>query len=300
MSRTFGIPEAIVSTQWLADKIGHNPSHSGLRIFECTTYLDAPADGIDAPYTVRSGQADFDAGHIPDAGFLDLQAELSDNSSPSHLRFTMPAAGTLANVLKLRGIDDDTRVVLYSRGNIQWATRVWWMLRAIGFDNAAILDGGWDKWAAENRATSNTPCSYAPGKTLTVAARPSLFANRAEVEQAMASGAACTINALSAELHRGDIDRYGRPGRIPGSVNVPALSLLKPEDKTFRSPEETASLLEAVGANPDGENIVYCGGGIAATLDAFLMVQLGYQHVSVYDASMSEWARDSNLPMEIG
>ena len=288
-------PKAMASTDWLA---GHLDM-PGLRVFECTTYLDPPTPGVDAPYTVRPGRADYDQGHIPGAGFLDIQGELSDSRSPSHLRFTMPEPDVLAATLAQRGIGDEHRVVLYSRGNIQWATRVWWMLRAIGVDNTAILDGGWDKWASEGRAVSTQSCTYPPA-SLKAAPRPGLFATRSQVEAAMGDASTCVINALSAELHTGRSERYGRPGRIPGSANVPALSLLDREDMTFLPAETVARAFAEAGANDAAKTIVYCGGGIAATLDAYLMTQLGYENVSVYDASLSEWARDESLPMETG
>lgn len=122
MIPTYRHPEALADTAWLDDHL----DDAGLRIFECTTYLRPPGEGVDAPYTVESGRADFDAGHIPGAGFLDLQGELSDAGSPGHLRFTMPDAQALAAALGRRGIGDDDRVVLYSRGAIYDASMSEW------------------------------------------------------------------------------------------------------------------------------------------------------------------------------
>ncbi len=108
----------------------------------------------------------------------------------------------------------------------------------------------------------------------------------------------CTINALAPDLHRGANPRYGRPGRIPGSVNVPALSLLDQSTLAIRAPEKVAATFAGVGADRSKRIVVYCGGGIAATLDAFLLHQLGYEDLAVYDNSMSEWAKDDTLPIE--
>jgi len=130
--------------------------------------------------------------------------------------------------------------------------------------------------------------------------RPGLFVGRDAVRDAIGDGAVCTLNALSAELHRGDSDRYGRPGRIPGSANVPAAALLDPDDNTFRDAVDVAAHFKDAGANPDKKIITYCGGGIAATLDAFLLHQLGYTDIAVYDESMSQWATDETLPIENG
>ena len=173
------------------------------------------------------------------------------------------------------------------------------MLRAVGFENAALLDGGWDKWSGEGRAVSDQPVSYAPA-TLTLKARPELFVAKDEVLAAIGNGATCTINALSPDLHSGETHRYGRPGRIPGSSNVPAAGLQLGDHKVLAAPDAAARIFADVGADPAKRIILYCGGGIAATLDAFVLHQLGYDNLTVYDNSMSEWATDDSLPIEVG
>jgi thiosulfate/3-mercaptopyruvate sulfurtransferase len=173
------------------------------------------------------------------------------------------------------------------------------MLRAIGFDDAAVLDGGLDRWIAEGRPTETAETRYPPAK-LAARPRPGLFVGKDEVRDAIGDAGTCTINALAPDLHRGDNPRYGRPGRVPGSVNVPALDLLEAGSLTLKPPEATAAAFAAVGADPSKRVLLYCGGGIAATLDAFLLHQLGYRDVAVYDASMSEWAKDEALPIERG
>ena len=143
-------PEQIVSTQWLAAHL-HDPN---LRIFDCTTYLIYET-GTGRPYRVESGRADYDIGHIPGAAYIDLQGELSDQSAKTS--FMMLPIEELSRRVAAKGIGDDTRVILYSRKAMQWSTRIWWMLRAVGFENAAVLDGGFDKWLAEERPVSTTP-----------------------------------------------------------------------------------------------------------------------------------------------
>ena len=285
-------PEAIVSTAWLAANLG-DPN---LRIFDCTTYL-LYETGTGRPYTIKSGREDYDAGHIPGAGFLDLQGELSDRTG--HFNFTMPAPDDLAARLAARGIGDGTRVVLYSRKTPQWATRVWWMMRAIGFDNAAILDGGIDAWMAEGRDIATAETRYAPA-TLSAKPRPGLFVGRDDMLAAIGDGGICSINALAPDLHSGANPRYGRPGRIPGSVNLPAASLFEAGSFKLKAPDQVAAAFAAVGADKGKRKLIYCGGGIAATLDAFLLYQLGHEDIAVYDASMNEWAKDESLPMEVG
>ena len=287
----YAYPEAIVSTDWLAANLA-DPS---LRIFDCTTYL-LYETGTGRPYRVGSGRPDYEAGHIPNSGFLDLQEELSDKTAPTN--FMMLPPEELARRFAARGIGQGTRVILYARKSMQWATRVWWMLRAIGFDNGAVLDGGFDKWAAEGRPLEMDETRYAAA-TLEPRPRAGLFVGKQEMQAAIGHDGTCSINALAPDLHSGENPRYGRPGRIPGSVNVPAAALLDPATLTIRPATEVARTFSQVGADKSKRILIYCGGGIAATLDAFLLHQLGYRDIAVYDASMSEWAKDASLPIEV-
>lgn len=278
----------LVDTQLLAA----NLSAPQLRLFDCTAHLRPDPEKT---YRVESGRADYQRAHIPGAGFLDLQSELSDPDSK--LRFTMPSAEHFAAAMGRHGVGDDAAVVLYSATVPMWATRVWWMLRAFGFDNAAVLDGGLKKWQAEDRPLSDAPASYPPAH-FTARPRPGLIADRQGVQRADRN-ATCVLNALSAAQHRGapDAVHYGRPGRIAGSVNVPAAHLMA-KDGTFRSRDELHQTFSAAGVAPGRAVVAYCGGGIAATADAFALTMLGYRDVAVYDNSLSEWAADSALPME--
>ena len=290
MTFTWRHPEAIVSGGWLEAHL----SDPELRIYDCTTYL-VYEEGTGRPYRVESGRADWQEGHIPGAVHLDLQADFSDDAAPT--RFMRLSPEETAAAFARHGVSDGTRVILYSRKSPQWATRFWWMLRWIGFDAAAILDGGMDRWEAEGRPVTTEAAAY-PAGMLATRPRPGLFVDKEEMLAAIGDGAVCSLNALDPALHSGENPRYGRPGRIPGSTNVPAASLLDPATKAFLPPEAVAGAFRAAGATPGKRILNYCGGGIAATLDAFLQHQLGYADIAVYDASMSEWAKDETLPIE--
>tara|TARA_B100001013_G_C24337667_1_gene335190 strand:- start:97 stop:462 length:366 start_codon:yes stop_codon:yes gene_type:complete len=109
----------------------------------------------------------------------------------------------------------------------------------------------------------------------------------------------CVINALRPSLHNGsEAVNYGRPGRIPGSINVPGASLLDPDTKAYRPLPELEQIFAEAGVMDAEKVVIYCGGGIAASSDAFTLVRLGKESVTIYDASMSEWANDLSLPME--
>jgi thiosulfate/3-mercaptopyruvate sulfurtransferase len=281
----------LAATDWLAA----NLTDPDLRIFDVTVHLRPPPP---APYRVESGRADYEAGHIPGAGFLDLGRDLSDRASP--LPFTMPPIEAFARALGEAGVGPNSRVVAYATTTPMWATRLWWMLRASGFDNAAVLDGGFAKWLAEGRPVEAGERRYPPAELTLAAARFGAWADKAAVLAAVGDGAVCTINALSPSVHRGEADtNYGRKGHIAGSRNVPYAALLKP-DGTYRNEAELRPLFEAVGALSRPRAICYCGGGISATMDALALVRLGHPQVAVYDGSMSEWSRDPAMPMETG
>ena len=269
-----------------------------LRIVDCTTWLKPAEPGDDAPYSVVPGRAEYDAGHIPGAVFLDIQGTISDPDT--RFKFMAPSAERFADAMGTLGIGDDSRVVLYSAGSIMWATRVWWMLRAFGFDRAAVLDGGWEKWKAEGRPVSAEPGQHSPAQ-FTAKLRPGRFVDSAYVRSRLGDADTAMVNALAPEFHLGEgPSRYGRPGRIPGSVNVPASSLLDPSNGAFVTLDEARRLHEEAGITPNRQVVAYCGGGISATVGLFLLHQLGYRDLTLYDGSMGEWAQDSHLPIETG
>jgi thiosulfate/3-mercaptopyruvate sulfurtransferase len=285
-------PHALISTEQLAAILGQ----PNLRIYDCTTYLEPPPPGSDEPYVAMPGWQSFEEAHIPGADFLDLQGEFSDPATKLH--FMMPATPQLAMALGRHGLGDGTRVVLYSIGTMMWATRFWWMLRSLGFDNAAVLDGGLDTWRAEARPLQSGPPQGYPAATFTAKPRPGFFTDSSAVKAALGRPDHVIVNALGPQFYKGlEPSRYGRPGRIPGSVNVPAALLLQPT-KQLIAPAEAEAKFAAQGITKDRHVIAYCGGGISATIDLFLLHQLGYDNLTLYDGSMGEWAKDPSLPIE--
>jgi thiosulfate/3-mercaptopyruvate sulfurtransferase len=286
-------PQALISTEHLAGSL----SQPDLRLYDCTTYLEPTPAGSEDPYIAVSGRRTFEEAHIPGADFLDLQGEFSDTTT--RLRFMLPPTAQLEVALGRHGLSASSRVVLYSIGSMMWATRFWWMLRALGFDRAAVLDGGLDKWKAEGRPTESGPGKgYAP-TTFTANPRPGLFVGKEAVLAALGDKGTVIVNALGPQFHKGlEPSRYGRSGRVPGSVNVPAASLVDPATKAFTPLADAEAKLTARGVTKDRDVICYCGGGISATIDLFLLHQLGYDKLALYDGSMGEWAKDKALPIE--
>jgi thiosulfate/3-mercaptopyruvate sulfurtransferase len=286
-------PRALIDTATLAASL-RDPS---LRVFDCTTYLEPAPAGSREPYIAVPGRKTFEDGHVPGADFLDLQGEFSDPDT--HLHFMMPPVARLEAALGRHGVGAGMRVVLYSVGTMMWATRLWWMLRALGFGDAAVLDGGLDKWKAEGRPLETCAPRGYPAASFVAAPRPGLFVDAAAVKTAIGRGDTVTVNALGPQFHRGlEPSRYGRPGRVPGSVNVPAATLVDPATKGFVPLAEAAEKFAAQGVSKDKRTICYCGGGISATIDLFLLHQLGHDDITLYDGSMGEWARTESLPIE--
>lgn len=285
-------PEYLVETDWLAAHLD-DPK---LVVLDGTVHL-IPDPKI--TYTVKSGREDFEKGHIPGAQFIDVQADLSDNDRLP-LRFMLPKPAEFAAAMRRFGISADSKVITYSTANPQWATRAWWVLRCYGFDNCAVLDGGFPKWAKEGRAVETGPGRPRPAGSLTERPARPLMADRNDVLAAVGDGAVCTINALRPEQHVGaGGNTYGRSGRIKGSVNVPTAGLIDPASNAYLPPDRLRAQFDAVHAF-DRKVITYCGGGIAASATAHALVMLGHPDVRLYDASMSEWAIDDRLPMERG
>lgn len=285
-------PQALISTVGLAAALGK----AHLRVYDCTTYLDPAPPGNDDPYIVVSGRRTFEEAHIPGADFLDLQGEFSDPTT--RLRFMMAPTAQLEAAFARHGLARGTRVVLYSIGTMMWATRFWWMLKSLGFDDAAVLNGGFDAWKAEGRPSeSGRARGYPPGD-FTAARRPGFFVDKQHVLAATHEIGTTIVNALGPQFHKGlERSRYGRPGRIPGSVNVPAATLVD-ANKKFVALTDAEASFRAHGADKDKRVICYCGGGISATIDLFLLHQLGYENLTLYDGSMGEWAKDPSLPIE--
>ncbi|MGE0724575.1 MAG: sulfurtransferase, partial [Alphaproteobacteria bacterium] len=177
------------------------------------------------------------------------------------------------------------------------AARVWTTLRHSGFDDAAVLDGGWTKWTREGRPTETGSRVHPPAR-FEGASRAGVFVDRVAVAAALDDPSVRLVNALGADQHAGTGGvQYGRPGRLPGSVNVPARALVDPETDAFLPPDRLRAVFGAAGALDRERIVVYCGGGVAASCDALALALIG-REAAVYARSLQEWAADPDLPME--
>ena len=278
--------DSLVSAEWLKAHLG-DPD---LVVLDTTVLVEADENG---GLRTVNGRANYEAGHIPTAGFADLMGELSDGDSP--LEFAMPTPEQFIAAMSALGVSDDSRVVLYDSMYMAWSARVWWMLRWIGFDRAALLDGGLAAWTAAGYPLSTEPAKRPAGQ-LTLSLRPELIADRDEVFAALDNDEVKLVDAMSLEHYRGEWVMYARPGHITGASNLPS-ALLMDEAGRFRPQDELEMLIDG---DRSMRTITYCGGGVAAAADAFVLHRLGFTDVAIYAASLQEWAADPANPMEIG
>lgn len=283
---------SLVAPDWLESRLGE----SDLRVLDCTLHLSFdPETG--ARHT-ESGRPDWAASHIPGSVYVDVQDQLT--ATDPAFPYQRPTPARFADAMESLGVGDDTRVVLYDRAQNSWAARVWWLLRSFGFDRVGILNGGWERWIADGRPTSTDPPEQR-AVTFTPDPRPELVADREQVRTAIEDEACGLVNALRpADFDGSNVVKYGRPGHIPGSVNVPAVgeSAIVDADNQTYLPRDALRARFADAGVTDGERVItYCGGGIAASSAAFALSLLGVDDVAVYDGSMAEWGR-TDLPME--
>ena len=286
---TATVTPLLVDPQWLHDRLD-DPS---LRILDCTTYMFPQPVG---PSRIESGRPDFERGHVPGAQYVNMATDMSEPGGA--FPYTLPSPQRIEEVLGALGIGNEHHIVLYGRGHPMPVTRVWYVLRAHGHDAVSVLDGGFERWQREGRPTSQTPRSW-PRTRYQARPDPRRIADADTVHAALTDPATRIVNALSREQHGGTGGaHYGRPGRIPGSVNVPARELVDPDTGCFLPEQALRARCAAAGALDAPRTIVYCGGGIAATTTAFAMALLGHDGWCVYDNSLLEWSADPARPME--
>lgn len=279
----------LVETAWLEAHLGD----PGLRILDCTAFVLSDDRGL----RLESGRDTWSKGHIPGSVFADLTRELADQNS--RIPLMMPPADQFAGAMSQYGIEDGTRVILYDAFVNMWAARVWWMLRVFGFDNAAVLNGGWRKWQMEERPISTGPVDY-PTADFEARPRPELIADWREVLAAVTNNDYCIIDALTPPEYAGTKAFYGRAGHIPSSINIPAMALVDRQTRAYLPKQQLTTMFSDVLDRKNGRVIAYCGGGIASSSVAFILTLLGVENVAVYDGSLLEWASQPELPLEMG
>ena len=280
--------DTLVSAEWLKQHI----DDPDMVVLDCTV-VTMPDEDDPRGISNVSGRPDYELGHIPNAGFAELKGELCKTTGP--VEFDLLSPEQFCEVMGRLGVGDDSRVVLYDTSYTGWAARVWWMLRWVGFDQAAILDGGLAAWTSSGNQLSLDPVSR-PARKLTPKPRPELIADHDEVLAAIGDDAVVLIDTLPEAFYRGEMSIYPRAGHITGAVNIDGLGLL--DNRGYLLPQQELEAMHELDRN--ARIITYCGGGIVASTDAFVLTRLGFSNVAVYIASLEEWTTDPANPMETG
>ncbi len=278
-----------------ADWLAGNLNRRDVIVFDSATNVVADADGHEH---VVAERAAFEKEHIPGAQFIDLQEQLSDKSSTYN--FTLPSARHFEAALRSLGVNEGDTVVLYSSGNPWWATRIWWMFHHFGLDNAYVLDGGLRYWKQRGLPLEAGPGRARAAGNIAVKADRALTIDAETLRSRLNEPGLALVNALSPDKFSGRTRVHGgRPGHIPGSVNLPAASLLDPDTGLFKPSEAIRGTLEEQGLlAQDKEVVAYCGGGVSATQVILALHRAGQDKVKLYDASLSEWAHRDGFPLE--
>jgi thiosulfate/3-mercaptopyruvate sulfurtransferase len=291
----------LVDTRWLAERL-EDPS---LAVLDMRWREDG------------SGRALYEAGHIPAAVFLDWTTDIVDPHG--EIAFMLAPPERFASVMERCGIGDETTVVAYADQFGSGPFRLWWACRAYGHDDVRVLDGGLDKWLAEDRPVSSEPSFPSPARwTPRPGSGARLPADADDVAAGASDPGVLVLDARPPEQFRGEAVWFEtgpvpagpdgiartprgdfRAGRVPWAANVPIESLYRP-DFSMKSPTELRELFEAAGATADRRVITYCGVAISASALLFALVRAGFENASLYDASWEEWGRDPDVPIARG
>lgn len=266
-------------------------------------HLNDPAWVI---FDCRHDLTDFDkgarlyrAGHVPGAHFAAVERDLSGAKTGRNGRHPLPQPEAFAGFLAQHGVTEMSTVVAYDDVGGQYASRLWWMARWIGFDRVALLDGGFPKWTAENRpVTTEVPREHSGNVPLRL--NPGMVWRAEDVARRLGEGA-MLIDARSAERYRGEVEPIDRvAGRIPGAVNRFFKTNLN-ADLTFRPAPELRRELETLLGGRKPEQVGHqCGSGVTACVNLFAMEYAGLPGSKLYAGSWSEWIADPARPVAKG
>lgn len=253
-----------------------------------------PVTVLDVRYRMGGppGPAAFEAGHVPGAAYVDLDADLAAPPGTGG-RHPLPAPGALEAALRRVGVREDRPVVVYDDWSGHAAARCWWLLRWAGHHDVRVLDGAWPAWAAAGGPVETGWSDPQPGD---VAVRPG---GLPVVEADGVPAVGVLVDARAAERWRGEVEPVDPvAGRIPGAVNVPTSANLAPDGR-FRAPAELAEVYRSVGAVPGADVAAYCGSGVTACHDVLAMEVAGVR-AALYPGSWSGWVADPARPVERG
>ena len=265
----------LVSTDWLASRL----NAPDLAIIDASWHM--PAAG-------RNPRAEFLAKHIPGARFYDIDAGSDPNTTLPHM---LPSPEKFARDMKAVGVGDGKTVVIYDVTGLFSAARLWWMLKAFGHGDCAVLDGGLPKWEREGRELQSGEPPKAAERHFTPRRDVTMVKSIADVKQAITTGSAQIADARGPARFRGETPepRPGvRSGHMPGAKNVHYETLLN-ADGTLKPRDDLAAIFAAAGIDPSKPVITSCGSGVTAAILSLGLTEIDAANHSLYDGSWTEW-----------
>jgi thiosulfate/3-mercaptopyruvate sulfurtransferase len=243
-----------------------------------------------------AGARAWQAGHIPGAIHADLERDLSAPVTPQTGRHPLPPIDAFVATLSRWGVTGGTQIVAYDAGNSAYAARLWWMLRYLGHDFVAVLDGGYAAWLAEGHPVSDGSVARRPGRFV-ARPRPEMLCDASGVAEALARGE-LVVDVRGAERFAGKVEPLDTvAGHVPGAVNLPFLFNLD-ERSRFRSKAELAAVWrERTGLTGGSRPICMCGSGVTACQALLALEVAGHSGGRLYAGSWSEWIRDPERPI---
>jgi thiosulfate/3-mercaptopyruvate sulfurtransferase len=278
-------PKTLVSTEWLHAHL----KDPDMRILDGSYYL---------PQMGRDPRAEYDAAHIPNARFFDIDDVADHGSDLPHM---VPPVEKFMSRMRAMGVGDGHQVVVYDGMGLFSAARVWWLFKLMGQNNIAVLDGGLPKWQAEGRPIEDLP-PVIRDRHMTVRRQNHMVKDVTQVSAASKLGDYEIIDARSPGRFRGEEPepRAGlRPGHIPGSKNVCFKDLLN-ADQTMKNPVEIRQIFESAGVDFNKPAITTCGSGVTAAVLSLGLERIGKTDHSLYDGSWSEWGMFPTVPVATG
>lgn len=280
---TFANPEALVSTEWLAEHL----SDPDVRILDCTWHHAS---------TNLDGRTQYRGRHLPGSVHFDVD-HVADKSNP--LPHMLPNAADFAKKVGLLGIGDGNRVIVYDRlcGGAA-AARVWWMFRVFGHDNVALLDGGYGKWIKEKLPADMSMVRPEP-RSFSATYNSALVRTLGEMRDNLSTGAAQVIDARGPDKFDGtqeDVFPFKKLGHIPNATNIPWADLIHPDTGEFLTPDALAARFAADAIDLERPIVTTCASGITSCVVALALYLLGHKTAAVYDGSWAEWGLAEDTP----
>lgn len=287
MVAPFAPEKPLVSAEWLISHL----SAPDVRVLDCTYFM---------PGSPQTGKQVYAAHHIPGARHFDIDDVADTTIALPHM---LPPPEKFTSRVRRLGLGDGHRVICYDQNGFVAAARVWWMFRAMGHTDVAVLDGGFNAWRNAGGAVEDLPPHVMSDRHFTVRPRQDLVRNLEQMKDVVDRQAMQVVDARSGPRFRGEVEepRPGlRRGHMPGALNVYYADLIA-SDGCLKAADDLRAIFAAAGVDLSRPIVNTCGSGVTAAIVALAQSMAGHDDAAVYDGSWAEWAQaDSGGAVETG